>query len=108
MSNTEPDYTITIIERDGLSIVCEGGVEISKPMDPQQAKWWANQHQLWHQPRCCICNSALTRPDDPWEAYSVSCSSGADWMHKSCLQKFETGAVRLAQKRRSGAFPAGQ
>ena len=92
MSDTEPDYTITIIERDGFSIVCEGGVEISKPLDLQMAKWWANQHQLWHQPRCCVCGSAITRPDDPWEAYSVSCSSGADWVHKSCIQKLEQWA----------------
>ena len=88
MSITEPDYTITIIERDGFFIVCEGDIEISAPMNLQKAKWWANQHQLWDQPRCGECGSAITRPDDPWEAHSVSSSAGPDWMHKSCLQKF--------------------
>ena len=79
MSNTsEPDYTISIIERDDLSIVCEGGIEISEPMDRQKAKSWANQYQLWRQGRCCVCGSAITRPDDPWETYSVSSSLGAD------------------------------
>ena len=74
MSNTsEPDYTINIIERDGLSIVCEGGIEISKPMDRQKAKSWANQYQLWRQGRCCVCGSAITRPDDLWEA---NCDGG--------------------------------
>ena len=97
MSNSnEPDYTITFIERDGLVVVCEGGVEISKPMDLKEAKWWARQHELWLQPRC-VCGSAITRPDDPQETYSVSTQSGADWMHKSCMEEFEFLGRRRTQ-----------
>jgi hypothetical protein len=84
----EPDYTLTIIEKDGGFIVCEGGEQISKPFeDKTKAEWWAGHRQRWHQPTCCVCGSAVSKPDDPWKAYSVSCSMGADWMHKSCMDQ---------------------
>ena len=84
---TEPDYTLTIIEQDGGFVVCEGGEPISKMIpDEAAAEAFARRWECWHQPICCGCGSAITRPDDPWDAYSVS-SMGPDWMHKSCLQK---------------------
>jgi hypothetical protein len=74
-------------------VVCEGGEGISKPFaDRAEAEWWLEQHRRWHQPYCCVCHSAVTRPDDPWEVISVSTSSGADWMHKSCMEKFGSWA----------------
>jgi hypothetical protein len=90
MNKTEPNYTLTITEADAkVFIVCEGGEPISKPFtDRDEAEWWLNEHRKWDQPQCCVCGSAISREDDPWEAYSVSCSSGADYMHKSCMQKF--------------------
>ena len=57
---TEPDYAIDIIERDGLFIVCEGGVEISKPMEQEEAKWWANHHQLFVS-RAVVSAAVLSR-----------------------------------------------
>ena len=90
MTTTEPDYSLTIIEQDGGFVVCEGGEQISKPFaDRAEAGWWLHQHQLWYQPRCVICGSAITRPGDPWEGVASSCSSGADYAHKSCWMKFE-------------------
>jgi hypothetical protein len=98
--NAEPDYTLTIIQGADGWIVCEGGERISKPIkDRAEAEWWLKDHRLWHQPKCCVCGSAVTRPDDPWDAYSVSCSSGPDWMHKSCMEKFEYWAAEEAKKR---------
>jgi hypothetical protein len=89
----EPDYTLTIIREDGGWVVCEGGESISKPFgDQAEAEAWAEYHRRWRQPRCCVCGSAESRPDDPWEAPSVSCSSGPDWMHQSCMEKFESWA----------------
>jgi hypothetical protein len=85
----EPDYTLTIIEEGGGFVVCEGGKSISKPFeDRHQAEQWLRFHQKWYQPTCCGCGSAISRPDDPWEAVQASSSGGADWMHASCLQKF--------------------
>jgi hypothetical protein len=86
----EPDYTLTIIQEDGGWVVCEGGVSISRRFEKlTDAGWWFEQHRMWHQPCCCVCGSPITRPDDPWVAYQVSCSSGADYMHQSCMEKFE-------------------
>jgi hypothetical protein len=90
MTMTEPDYTLTIIEQDGGFVVCEGGEQISKPFeDRREAELWLNQHQLWYQPQCVICGSAIPRPDDPWECVGSSCSTGADYAHKSCWMQFE-------------------
>jgi hypothetical protein len=84
----EPDYTLAIIEKDGAFVVCEGGEEISKPFENKsEAEFWAEHHRRWRQPRCCVCGSAESRADDPWDAYSVDCY-GPDWMHTSCLQAF--------------------
>jgi hypothetical protein len=84
----EPDDTLAIIEESGRWIVCEGGVRISKPFeDKTEAEWWAWYHKCWRQPKCIGCGSAVGRPDDPWETYSVSCSFGPDWMHRSCLKR---------------------
>lgn len=86
---TEPDYTLTIIEQSGGFVVYEGGAPISVPMSgKKEADDWAEMHRRWYQPRCCICGSAITRPDDPWNAYSVD-SYGPDWIHKSCGEKLE-------------------
>jgi hypothetical protein len=93
---TEPDYTLTIFKTDAGWIVFEGGIQRSKAFDDEEeAKWWAHHHELWHQPRCGWCGSAVTRPDDPWEVYSSSCSTGADWFHRSCMKKFDPGAASL-------------
>jgi hypothetical protein len=63
---------------------------MSKPFaERSEAKSWLHYQRCWHQPLCCVCGSGTTRADDPWEVYSVSRSTGADWMHRSCLQKFE-------------------
>ena len=87
---TEPDYTLTIIERDGGFVVCEGGQEISKPFEDRgEAEWWLNHKRLWYQPTCVVCGSAIHRPDDPWELVQASCSTGADYAHRSCWQKLE-------------------
>jgi hypothetical protein len=89
-SPSEPDYSLTIIERGGEFIVCESSEEISKPFaELREAKGRLHYYRCWRQPSCCVCGSAIPRVDDPWEAYSVSSSSGADWMHQSCLKKFE-------------------
>jgi hypothetical protein len=86
---SEPDYAIDIVEKDGGWIVREGGDEISRVFeDKKEAEWWARQRKLFYQPRCCVCGSAETRPDDPWEVYSVSLSLGYDWMHKTCMERF--------------------
>ena len=93
INTPEPDYTLTIIQEDEEWVVCEGGEGISKPIeDRAEAEWWLEQHRRWHQPYCCVCHSAVTRPDDPWEVISVLTSSGADWMHKSCMEKFGSWA----------------
>jgi hypothetical protein len=57
-----------------------------------------DQHRLWNQPWCCVCGSAVTRPDDPWEVCQMSTRSGADWMHKSCMEKFESWADDEARR----------
>jgi hypothetical protein len=96
---TEPDYTLTIIQEDGGWVVCEGGEVITKPFtDRVQAERWLDQHRLWNQPWCCVCGSAVTRPDDPWEVCQMSTRSGADWMHKSCMEKFESWADDEARR----------
>lgn len=85
----EPDYTLTITQRGYGWVVCEGAQEISRPFDKiEEAGRWFRQHALWHQPTCCGCGSAIARPDDPWVACQVSCSSGADYMHKSCMVRW--------------------
>jgi hypothetical protein len=90
----EPDYTIEIVQKDGGWIVREGGTEISRVFESKkEADWWARYRVLFDQPRCCVCGSAVTRPDDPWEVYSASLSLGCDWMHKSCMVRFESGDV---------------
>ena len=48
------------------------------------------------QPVCCCCGTRENRPDDPWEAYS-SDSLGPDWMHRSCLKNFDSGALSQGQ-----------
>jgi hypothetical protein len=86
---SEPDYTIDIVEKDGGWIVLESGFERSRVFEnKEQAMWWARNHELFNQPRCCVCGSAETRPDDPWQVYSTSLRTGHDWMHKTCMEKF--------------------
>ena len=92
---SEPDYTINIAEKDGGWIVCEGGVEISRMFESkQEAMWWARHHALFHQPHCCVCGSAETRPDDPWEVIAVSLNTGFDWVHTTCMEKICEAAER--------------
>jgi hypothetical protein len=84
---SEPDYTLTIVEENGGFVVCEGGIEISKPFENrQEAERWSEYHRRWHQPSCCVCGSAITRLDDPWDAYSVD-RYGPDWVRQSCGRK---------------------
>jgi hypothetical protein len=93
MNESDRDYALTIIREDGGYVVCEGGKSISLPFeDRAEAERWADQHAKWNQPFCCVCQGKDDRPDDPWEVYSVSSSTGADWMHRSCLQKFQSWA----------------
>jgi hypothetical protein len=50
--------------------------------------WEPMREYMWSLPPvCCVCGGEDTRPDDPWEVYSTSSSTGPDWMHKSCLEK---------------------
>src|SRR5262245_55065761 len=84
----EPDYTMSLIKRDDKWIVCEGGQEVSKPLDLADAAAWHDHHIKYNQPTCCGCGSAITRPDDPWEVYSTSSSDGHDWFHRSCTHEF--------------------
>jgi hypothetical protein len=85
-TNTEPDYRLTIIETNDGFVAYEGGVVISVAFnDKLEAENWAEFHRRWCQPLCCCCGSAATRPDDPWEAYSVD-RYGPDWMHASCMK----------------------
>ena len=93
----EPDYTLAIIERDGHYIVTEGGEERSKAFaDKAEAEWWMNEHAKWYQPRCIVCGSAVTRPDDEWTWYSASNSTGADWMHTSCGKRLDEMEAKAA------------
>ena len=86
---------MTIIERGGGFIVCEGGEEISKPFaERSEAKSWLHYQRCWHQPLCCVCGSGITRADDPWEVYSVSRSTGADWM----LELLQAAPVQKPQR----------
>jgi hypothetical protein len=102
-SSAEPDYSLTIIERGGEFIVCEGGEEISKSFaERKEAKSWLHYHRCWRQPSCCICYSGIYRVDDPWEVIQSSCSSGATWAHQSCWKKFEHWADN---NRRAGPVP---
>jgi hypothetical protein len=83
----EPDCTVEIVTTDDGWILREGGVEISRVFETEEeAKWWADYHRNLHQPECCFCGSAESRPDDPLEIYSCS-RRGPDWMHKSCTEK---------------------
>jgi len=89
MDTREPDYTIEVIKEAAGWIVYEGGKRISKPYpDEATAKSWAEQYRLWYQPTCLVCGSAIGRADDPWECVQASCSMGADYMHRSCMEKF--------------------
>jgi hypothetical protein len=89
----EPDYTLTIMLKDDGWVVFEGGEQISRPFeDIAEAGSWYVYHRNWNQPRCIICFNAVTRPNDPWEAYSVSSKLGPDRMHRSCMEKFESWA----------------
>jgi hypothetical protein len=51
--------------------------------------WAPVAKALWNAPPVCICCGGEDDrgPADPWEAYSVSCSMGPDWGHRSCLEK---------------------
>src|SRR6266436_129033 len=94
----EPDYTLTILKEPDGWVVYAGGRQRSKPFPSEaEAKSWARMHELFYQPTCLGCGSAINRPEDPWEVVQASCSSGFDYMHRSCLEKFE------AQLRERGA-----
>jgi hypothetical protein len=81
----EPDYTVTINERDGKFIVAEGGREVSRLFDDRkEAEAWARHLQLFYQPLCIVCGSAISRPDDPWEVVQSSTQTGFDYAHRSC------------------------
>ena len=83
----EPDYTLTIIETDGRWIVCEGGERVSKPFaDKAKAEWWAQYHADFHQPFCHVCNSGVTKPDDPWVRDPWNCTAeGSFYKHRTCM-----------------------
>jgi hypothetical protein len=86
---TEPDYTLTITRENNGYVVYEGGESISNRFDNlAEAEWWLEQHRLWHQPCCCICGSAESLSDDPWDDFGVD-RYGPDWTHTSCKEKFE-------------------
>jgi hypothetical protein len=89
---TEPDYTLTIEEKDGF-VVYEGGIEVSISFETrQQAEDWAEFRRRWDQPYCCGCGSSISYPDDPWDYVGVD-RYGPDWMHKSCKEKLLRGQV---------------
>jgi hypothetical protein len=96
-SDKSTDYTLTIIQKDGLLVVHEGGVPITKPLDRKYAEWWADQHRKWYQPRCCVCGNAVTKPNDPWIGYSSN-SQGTDWLHTNCEKKSPRGRMMRRKK----------
>jgi hypothetical protein len=82
----EPDYTLMIVEESGGWVVYERGKPRSIVFeDLAEAEWWMKQHQLFHQPRCFVCNSALTRPRDPWETESQIAQAARS---KGCRQGY--------------------
>jgi hypothetical protein len=90
---------ITGKDGDGWS-VREDGVEISRVFETErEARVWAGLHVRFFRPHCCCCGSKQTRPDDPWEVYSTSCSTGHDWMHRSCMERFDPGALHESEGR---------
>jgi hypothetical protein len=90
MPTMEPDCRLTIVREMEDWAVARVEI-ISRPFeDRAKAERWLEQHRRWYEPGCCGCGSAVTRPDDSWEAYSVG-SLGPDWMHKRCMEKFDAG-----------------
>jgi hypothetical protein len=105
----EPTWLDEFIRSEGLEItrndgwsVGENGTEISRVFETEcEARHWASLHVRFFRPRCCCCGSTETRPDDPWEIYSTSCSTGHDWMHQSCRLRFDPGALGESEQRSS-------
>ena len=83
----EPDYSLTIIQNNDGFVVCEGGTEISRTFRTKRRLRRGPNIIGAGQPRCCVCGSAESRSDDPWDSYSVD-RYGPDWMHTSCMKKF--------------------
>lgn len=96
----EPNYELTITKTAEGWIVCEAGKEIRGPFsDEASAKEVAFAYHRMFQPQCLICGSAVTRPDDPWDAYSVS-SKTIEWMHKSCMEADQMEEDRIRERER--------
>jgi hypothetical protein len=74
-------------------------IDALKPLDAQKViksafdklSHWEAVRSINTHPQCCVCGGDDIRPDDPFQVYSVD-SCGPDWMHASCMKKFEQAA----------------